>query len=212
MVMDFLRSCYSTSCQFTEDPSIVATLKWYWADPGATVFPGISAFGSLNWTDRKVGYVGPGEILGSPRPYSKGAIVGRPGGIHYDGTASWFEHGQPPGSPGLIRSASGIPLDCSPPNRCLTIPEYKPHARVIGGLGAGLLGHTFPPPDYEAVIGGREYLWGCYGSPAGMMYSVGGFGFYGFSGYDPVTLIWSYVAPAGAPDPEGTVVSVQPVP
>lgn len=73
MVMDLVRSCYSTDMRFFPNrPDIVTRVRWFFTLPGAKDFPGHTRFGSGIWTDDKQNWPGLGEVLGAPRPWNNG--------------------------------------------------------------------------------------------------------------------------------------------
>lgn len=162
--MDLLRSCYSTEARFFEDtPTELSPITWYWCPVGALDFPEPHRFGSLNWTNGSKEINSVGEVIGAPRPYSKGAIADLTLGNDYDGDLSWFQRGEPITGPGLIRRPSGIPENCAinEPNACIGATNYAtyPHC-LISAPGYGPVSiNQFPigNESYQQNVGG--YLW-----------------------------------------------------
>jgi hypothetical protein len=197
MVMDYVRSCYSTKMRFfNDDPSRLSDVQWYFADPGASIFPGHHRFASLNWSSRELPSGPIGEVAGQPRPYSKGAIAGRPLGTHFDGPRRYFSNGCPSGGAGLNRTASGIPVDCVPfvPNRCANQAEAKPFAYV---KIPGDLEHILPRFDAQIqwFEPGQGFVFTCDTQVGGMILNrVAGLNnyFWTWAAFDPVNLIWTY--------------------
>jgi len=115
MVMDYLRSCYSTDMQFDEAGLIVHKVRWYWCEPGAKLFPGRNSFSSDNWSPINNSTLGLGEVWNSPRPWSNGSlsVPPPPGDGHVCGDLSWFSEGCPSDAPPLPRSPSGLATCCS---------------------------------------------------------------------------------------------------
>jgi len=114
MIVDYVRSCYSTEMVFRvgDDP---VSVEWHFADPAAGLFPGWNAFASGNWDARKL-YAGQlGEQPGN-KPWKKGIPLGR-------GTAlfgctdvlSWFDTGIPAGEQTPVTGSDHVPLCCSAP-------------------------------------------------------------------------------------------------
>lgn len=91
--MDTLRSCYSTKMRFFVDSDQEVDVQWYWASPGAKVFPGPHLFASGNWETLKFGWQGPGEVEGAPRIWNNGRTpIDRPG-TQYAGPLEGFTEG-----------------------------------------------------------------------------------------------------------------------
>ena len=92
MVMDFLRSGYSTSCQFVAGR--VSTIRWYRCLDTALPFPDHHSFGSLNRQPAK-GYLNAaiGEQLPASRPWSNSNNTGAPPGTGYWGSLADFQDG-----------------------------------------------------------------------------------------------------------------------
>lgn len=74
--MDYVRSCYTTVMRVCADPATDYPVAWYFAPPGAQLYPGEHSFGSGNWDFNHL--VGPyqlGEQAGPLGNYSKGANI-----------------------------------------------------------------------------------------------------------------------------------------
>jgi hypothetical protein len=93
MVVDVLRSAYTTRCRFFRNSPIQATIRWYRCQPGAQVMPGVHAFGSRNWlTDHSTSF-DIGEVAGAPRPWDRGVTIPGATGTHRCGTADEWRNG-----------------------------------------------------------------------------------------------------------------------
>lgn len=102
MVMDYLRTFYTTDVRISIDPEVIVKVRWYKAPEGALIFPTSHAFGSSVWETNAREYPSPsiGEIDLS-RKWDKGVP---PPGVTGQGTQtplSWFQDGIP---------ASALPL------------------------------------------------------------------------------------------------------
>lgn len=114
MIVDYLRSCYETDCQFGPNDSTKGKIRWVWAEPNAQLFPLFTPFTSLNWLDKNYNPPAPplGEILGAPRPWRDGSGFAL-SGDHYCGDIDWWKNGLPlplPPSPPLV---DGVPVCCT---------------------------------------------------------------------------------------------------
>lgn len=74
MVVDMLRSCYSTMVKFFVDSDLEIPVQWYFCDEHALPYPGHTLFGSGNWASSRDDWPGPGEVLGAPRPWNNGLM------------------------------------------------------------------------------------------------------------------------------------------
>lgn len=116
MVVDYLRSCYSTQVVFTEGQPAV-WIDWYFVDESTPVLPYYTVFASGNWAEIKFAnaWSGPGEVSPLPqnRPWRYGGRVGDADGRHgpcgtaeqWAGAISW------PWPPQIIDPA-GTPRCC----------------------------------------------------------------------------------------------------
>jgi hypothetical protein len=128
--------------QFDVDGEIVAPVKWYWASPGAKLFPGANSFSSDNWITPSNSTLGLGEVWTSPRPWRNGSLtVVPPGDGHIcGGDISWFTDGCPSDAPPIPRVPDGLAACCIAGGLLLG-GSYK--LRFGGGL---LLGGGYVPP------------------------------------------------------------------
>lgn len=110
--MDILRSCYRTTMNLGN--GVATEVQWYWCDPAATAFPGLTRFGSLNWLPEPIPDSGVGEVLGARRTWCNGSYPVVPKGQAPDGPLEDFQTGNNPAHPLLTLDASGIPLECVP--------------------------------------------------------------------------------------------------
>jgi hypothetical protein len=111
--MDVLRSCYSTSMQFSPGGPNVP-VDWFWCPPGAKYFTNRHTFGSLVWDGgQSVGTHTIGEVPGAPRVWRNGSIPGPYPGDHPAGPLASFVSGCS-GQPDLPWSG-GMPTACAVP-------------------------------------------------------------------------------------------------
>ena len=117
--MDFLRSCYTTTAHFKAGDPRVSTLNWYFCKEGAEQFTVHHAFGSLNWSRGSPASNTVGEIIGAPRPYSRGANPGLQGTnfcgneSDYLGIEAFLTTPRPSGQGNLPLCCEGVlPINC----------------------------------------------------------------------------------------------------
>lgn len=96
MVMDHLKSCYTTQMRISLNPEIIATVRWYFCPDGALVPQTNSAFGSMVWEnlDHEFPDPGLGEV-NLTRTWDPGVA---PPGVTGQGTPTpldWFDDGVP---------------------------------------------------------------------------------------------------------------------
>jgi hypothetical protein len=116
MIMDFMRSSYSTSMQFDDDGHIVVPITWYEALPGAKVFPGEHRYGSDVWQPNGLVGLGPGEYWQAPKVWNNGAAPGLFRGTGSPcGPIEWFRDGCPSDAPPLQLDSRGFPVCCKVP-------------------------------------------------------------------------------------------------
>jgi len=98
-------------------------VQWYFTDPGAKCFPGVSQFASANWYSRQAVAGALGEQPG-PRPWVNGAKpvngyigddLSRACAIAH---ADWWANGLGPGEEVGPFDANGVPLCCKTPPPC----------------------------------------------------------------------------------------------
>lgn len=129
MVMDFLRSCYTSRIAYQQGNSLVQSdATWYFAAPGALCFPGPHAFGSPTWDTVHPTLTDLGWQAQAPRRYYNGRRLNSSDGTQFAGPESYFLVGSPVGAT-LDRTANGTPLECVPP----------PYGLVLGGQGFPVL-------------------------------------------------------------------------
>lgn len=140
MAVDFLRSCYSTDCQWTED-GVTGTIVWYFCENGAAALPFPTVFNSKNWDERQVGWSGVGEVYLADRPYRDGSVVGdAPGTGPPCGTADQWLNGQPTVWPEVTPvNELGTPICCNPVPDCNHCPRggTPPWIRLTATHSAG---------------------------------------------------------------------------
>ena len=149
MVMDHLKSCYTTQMRISLNPEIIATVRWYFCPPGAIVPQVDSAFGSMVWEnlDHEFPDPGLGEV-NLTRTWDPGVA---PPGVTGQGTPTpldWFDDGVPAGVVGPLAPCPGRlpagPLLWWRPEELLALPVGSslttwPHAPTTawdGDVGA----------------------------------------------------------------------------
>jgi Phage Tail Collar Domain len=96
-----------------DDPTTVP-VRWYWADPGANVFPAANAFCSANWDGEADDNV-VGEQYPRVRGYSKGGNVQGYTGRHYCGPLEAWQFGGVHGvTPPITTDPTGYSSCCGP--------------------------------------------------------------------------------------------------
>lgn len=110
--MDYLRSCYSTKAVFVAGGH-ESTIRWYWAPDDAKLFLEHTRFGSLNWSKGSSATNQIGEVIGRPRPYSKGETPACATGSSVWGDPRWFRDG----APDYLEEPHGV-NDCGLPQAC----------------------------------------------------------------------------------------------
>jgi hypothetical protein len=125
MVMDWLRSAYSTKARFIKDDPTQWDIIWYRCADGALPFPQRHVFTSLNWGNRKADMPGVGEVGGVPRPWRAGANPGVGGeGITFCGSVTDFWEGMAsPLADPRPTLPDGLPACCGPPPACCNYPD-----------------------------------------------------------------------------------------
>lgn len=150
MVMDLLRSCYSTKMRFFADSDQEIDVRWFWADEDAQIFPEHTRFGSGNWADEPFHWNGAGEVLGAPRPWNDGAPIDGLVGDHYCGPLATYQNGGTfPGVP-LEGLANGKCACCAPldePPCVLVFPLYPGGCTVT----VSLVSSNVSPTIYDAA-------------------------------------------------------------
>lgn len=111
MIVDNLKSCYTTTMRLRTNPPLTATVRWYWAPPGAKPLPTPTAFASMVWeTDWFHGDVGDLGETSLTRTWDSGAT---PPGVTGQSTPtplSWYLTGVPAGVTGpLVPCAGKLP-------------------------------------------------------------------------------------------------------
>lgn len=213
MIVDYLRSAYSTTCYFKK-AGHASTIRWYRAPPGALALPFRTIFGSLNWSAPQVGTNDLGEVYHAARPWGNGAAPAGVVGNNYCGTEVEFAQGLETylGSDRPVWD-NGLPQCCTPPPP--PPPECVPWTffaeRYASWDATGLLLPSFGDP-YEFQQGYYEpdtlngYYWawssavdcgGSFGSEvwAFLNNTVDGQWKCDIVSYDPVTGESSWRAP-----------------
>ncbi len=116
MIVDLVRSCYRTKMSFFPSrPDLLTTVQWYFCRPGALPLPFPTRFNSSNWTEQKQYWPGTGEVLGQPRPWSRGQPPASYLGNQFAGTEEQFRNGcEYPVSPVLERLNNSLPVILKP--------------------------------------------------------------------------------------------------
>lgn len=127
MIVDLVRACYTTTCQFFNGIDLPIPIRWYFCHPEALPFPGHTRFASGNWASDRGAWPGTGEILGAPRPFYNGkrpkntcndVVFGDYLGKFFKGPKDSFEFGCTWGDPRLSTTEAGLCPDCMP------LPEF----------------------------------------------------------------------------------------
>lgn len=134
-MVDYLRSCYSTTAKLIEGSDHESPIVWYWADPAAGEVQNHHAFGSLNWwQNNSFVQTGPGEVPGAPRPWRDGTIPTPYPAMVRDGTEREWVNGADLGNGPIARSEFGIPIACLPWG---TLPgPYAEHTWTLATSGS----------------------------------------------------------------------------
>lgn len=149
-----LRSCYLTRMRLA--PGVELDVRWYFAPSGAKVFPGVHAFGSLNYEDppavdrpEQIG-----EVADLPHQWTQG-FEGRFTGQCHAGTDSQWRGAIPVGTPQLPLRLNGVPTACAP--AVAGGPGGAAGMRVgLAGSGPFIRGKTVVVPvddDTVSVLG-----------------------------------------------------------
>lgn len=115
MIVDLLRSCYSTKMRFYRDaPGVETMVDWFFCEPDAKFLPFRTVFNSGNWWSDKTTSPPLGEVAGAPRPWRNGQPP-----APYDGQApcgndqKFLEGDALPPNPPIERLANGMPTCCA---------------------------------------------------------------------------------------------------
>lgn len=140
--MDYLRSCYSTTWRWNADDPHTSTVRWYFAPPGAHLFPVPHRFGSGNYS-RQVPAESPfGEQVFQPRAYDGGSTPGGVHGTNFCGNLLDYQQGtevlaspigsRSDGQPVCCDGPVGVTVPCCPG---VSLPATM-YVRFSGGTGA----------------------------------------------------------------------------
>ena len=141
--MDLLRSCYTQNLLYQQGSPNFVRGTWYFAKPGAAVFPGLQSMTSGTWDTVHPTVTTIGWDATKPRTYYNGRRTNHSDGKTFAGPIEYFTLGQP--SPaGLVRGVNGTPAVCI--------------ARPAGVAKGGSIQPPPPPPPPVPVpcLGG---LW-----------------------------------------------------
>jgi microcystin-dependent protein len=96
MIVDNLKSCYTTLMRVRLDPELIVPVRWYFAPPGAQPLPTETAFGSSVWetNDREYPQPGLGEIS-LAKTWDKGLAPPAVTGLSTTTPLDWFVNGIP---------------------------------------------------------------------------------------------------------------------
>jgi hypothetical protein len=146
--MDLLRACYTTEMQFDNAGQIKKRVRWFFAAPGAKIFPVPSLFCSSNYSlDRELP-IGPGEVWSSTRPFSNGATPpGLTGQGSYCGPLDWFVNGTP-------SDAAPLNLVNGVPRCCVTGAQTGSIGIKVGLSQANVCGGAI---DWQTAIAGIDF-------------------------------------------------------
>lgn len=149
-VMDYLRSCYSTTARFKAGDPHTSVIKWYWAPDGADKFPDRHSFGSLNWSDGSGAGNVVGEVVGAPRLWSNGAAPDGVLGANFCGTVAEFQNGIDDFLPApRPQWDNGLPTCCTIAILCSKNdpPDYG-NQPFLDGAGFSHVGGFFGVDDF----------------------------------------------------------------
>jgi hypothetical protein len=108
LIVDCLRSCYSTKVRFFPNDPTQTDVIWYFVPEDRPFLPFASAFASRNYDDERTDWpdgkqqppagdgTEVGEVLGAPRPWRDGSDPIHYPGTHVLGTAQQFAKGIDP--------------------------------------------------------------------------------------------------------------------
>jgi hypothetical protein len=141
--MDFLRSAYSTDCQWFEDGTI-GKIVWYKCDPGAEALPFPHIFSSTNWMADGLCEGGVGEVFAAPVKWRDGSKP-QPGfeTRRYCGTPEMFQHGLPamPEPPPAFNQYGHLECCDDPrPEVCKAINLELPDTYTVRTVGSSYAG------------------------------------------------------------------------
>jgi hypothetical protein len=147
MVMDYLRSCYSTKAVFKVGGH-ESGIKWYFAPDGALKFPHPHVFSSLNWCAPTCEPYDLGEVVGRPRPWSNGATPVEASGQGFCGDPDEFRYGIADylADP-RAEFPDGLPTCCPPICPPLTV--------MMGNITSG----SYPTYTVASVLNTTYGLW-----------------------------------------------------
>jgi len=115
VVFGFLRSCYSTKARMLHASNRQSTISWYFAPTGAKYFQKRNCFEPLSWSGGSPAGNTQGEVIGAPRPYSKGVTPTCAQGTTVWGEDSWFNDGVPSLTGPWVANECGLPSACPGP-------------------------------------------------------------------------------------------------
>lgn len=137
------RTCFTQLMQFDANGDYIVPVRFYFAVPGAKVFPGPHLYGTDYFLSHVDCDVGPGLYWNDVRVYDKGIPpVGISGQGPPCGPLDWWQNGVPSDAPPLQLDLQGRPLCCG---------VFNPFSDTLGAA-VGLKNtvcqpwHQFGPP------------------------------------------------------------------
>lgn len=161
--MDNLKSCYTTRMRLRLDPELIATVRWYWAPPGALPLPTETAFGSTVWETPDRDYPQPdlGEI-DLTRTWNNGAAPMGITGTETPTPLDWYVNGVPAGVDGpfapcngTLPSGVGLWLRTEEITTVPQTPTFRRWPAAPGTLWHGWPGVSLPPQLGQDLTTGR---------------------------------------------------------
>jgi hypothetical protein len=211
MVVDYVRSCYGTTCRFFKDaPERLEPIYWYFTDPAALELGVPNVIASRNWLDATEPEWPVGELRSAPRVWFNGRMPRRPAGLAFDGLAADFAAGADfSAGRTLARNlTTGIPLNCQGlvVNVCVLPGQAMPHAVVSGTLRSFVLHRVGVSLEWSGMDGfGGVTTWQCLPGGMQLQRNAGPMPWLTSDGTVPS---WTYASNDGFYSPNGSPVTV----
>jgi len=119
--VDWIRTAYTTRMKLWKDSEETVEVRWFRAEPGAKIFPGVHNFSSLTWRDEhkpeyRINNTGIGEQTEAGRVYDRGQNLNGYDGQRFCGSLkAWREGGVHGTDPPLALDSEGRPACCQGP-------------------------------------------------------------------------------------------------
>jgi pimeloyl-ACP methyl ester carboxylesterase len=118
MVVDWLRSCYSSRWRLFAGSEQETAGRYYWSPPGSLHYPGVHNYGSATWhrTDPETVQGSLGEVIGTPRKHYSGVYDSQYPEQVVAGSPECIRNGEMPGDVlDPTNSYAGYPVECYVP-------------------------------------------------------------------------------------------------